>query len=304
MDPVVEQSASSSPVFPYRRIGPDDVLSLAEVYPRDELPLTLLSGTVLPSGTHVYAVRKDGIPVRETITDSTGRYTMNLDPGAYTILAEGSDRASDPILLEPGTLRDGMDLNVPAEATTKLDWISVVDAQGAFAGVPRISLARGGVYRILINRTPFDGQPAIQFSAPSVQLAGEPQVISSIPNLPGLVLQRISVPADVPLGAYNITYSNGSASAVLPGAVRITVNPRDCTLKTTETPGVFIIGGADLAEFEQTAPEQGATQLGGVGVRADERFLPMLAASPAEIRFLAPPDFTPPSDVCKLIIYQ
>ncbi len=110
---------------------------------------------------------------------------------------------------------------------------------------------------------------------------------STVPaSAPQLVLQKIQIQPDAPLGAYLVQYSSEAASAVLAGGIRIVVNP--VVLLAEQGGQRVVIKGTDLAPVTAVAQEwfDGApkpTQLGGISVRIGDRFAGLWSVSPGEI---------------------
>jgi hypothetical protein len=129
---------------------------------------------------------------------------------------------------------------------------------------------------------------------------------------PGWSIPALDRSARRPLG-YNIYYlSDSGGGALLPGSLRVTVNPQITSILDADTqqafqsyqPGqVISISGTDLAESAQTVElidGLAPTQLGGISVRIGDRFTPLLAVSPSEIPVQIPPEVA--GDLVDLVV--
>ena len=323
MSPFVESlSSSRPPEFVLRELSADDLLTLAETYPAADNPgqLGKLTGTARLNGEalaggHVIAVAESGIPVRDTLTDAQGGYVFLVEPGNYTLLLEpldgpitagrfaqppglpdpfptlfwtaggGDSRTPDTIAVEAGAGATA-DFAVSSAEVSNLRRVGIVHSDST-TYVYQVDLPRGGEYLLSAIRDPLTGTPRLWVSGSAIELKDETKPGPD----PDLAEQAISIPADAVLGSYNLYYHDETNLAVLAGALRVTLRPVVTAAWIDEDGSGIVISGSDLAGVE--AQGDGATQLGGVSVRVGDRFAPLLAVSPGEIRAGIPAGIPP-----------
>lgn len=311
MSPFVETiTSAAAPRFTVRELGPDDVLSLLELYGGRE-GLATISGRAGVPGAHVVAVGANGVPARSTVTDGEGKYSMLVDPGTYTLVLEpldgpitagrftqpppatavfptlfwtaagGDGLAGESITVEAGAAREGVDFNIAAGEGPDVRRIGVVQPDST-RYVFQVAVPRGASHTLSITRMPNRGAPVVRFSGDAIRPDGGARTGPD----EDLVGQVVAIAADAPVGSYNLYYHDGTSGAILAGAVRVTVNP---VVKTvTWADGEIDIVGSDLAPEERKTAVEGETRLAGTSVRVGDRFAALLWVSPEEIRVRIP----------------
>jgi len=321
----LEPVAGAPRVFSVRELGEDDVNTLAALYPLTDSPLGRITGTATRNGAPVKGVRLLAVSTQGRIpfgavSEEDSRYALHLPPGDYTVVADapngpgGKAGATGTVKVPAaGTETSGADVALPPVGV-KLNVESVgVVQNGAYAGMPRVDLARGRDHNLALTRPPELGGVELILPEPAVLRLGN---ASSPASAPQLVRQNVRVAAQAPTGSYAFAVRAGLNFTVLAAPLRIVNNPRVeslCDFETLETVTVlragrrYVLAGSDLAGTAATAEAEFedaplAAQLGGVALRLGSRFAPLLSVKPNEIVFDAPPLFGDAAEVSLLVV--
>jgi hypothetical protein len=301
----LEPAAGAPVMYAVRRLGEDDLSTLAALYP--VAPLSTLVGRVMRAGAPVAGVRVMAIDAagrvpHGALSAEDGGFRLPVAPGDYSLAAEPGDGpaavAPEKVTVSEGASREGLELTLAAGAKLVVDSVGVVQS-GFYAGMSRVDLARGRDHSLGITRSPL-GQPVeLLAPEPAIQRTGNATSPSSAPQL---VRQPVKVAADAAVGGYGMIVRSGEVFSVLPAPIRIVVNPRIDAIKDAETgepaatlrPGRrYVIRGSDLAPGEAApAPEfEGApapAQVEGMAVRVGGRFVPLVSVKAEELMFDLP----------------
>ncbi|MCC6539435.1 MAG: matrixin family metalloprotease [Bryobacterales bacterium] len=307
-----QEAADGGPrQFAVRELSEDDIYTLAALYPDEHAPLGRITGRVTREGTPVQGVRVLALSTLGrvpfgAVSGEDGSYALHLPKGDYTVVADAPDgpggvAGSGAVkIADEGTETAGADVALPPPgARLVVDTVGVVQ-NGAYAGMPRVDLARGRDHNLALTRAPELGALELILPEPAVLRLGN---ASSPVSAPQLVRQNVRVDAQAPTGSYAFAVRAGLNFAVLPARLRIVNNPRVEAVRDFETGEPvtllragrrYVLTGVDLAAgaAAQAEPEfEGAplpVQLGGVALRLGGRWAPLLTVKPEEIVFDAP----------------
>jgi len=304
-----EPAEGSTPLFALRRLSEDDLSTLALLYPK--AGAARIAGTVRREGEPLAAARVIALDAAGRIrygsfSGEDGSFALAVVPGAgYRVAADPDDgpaafaHVDEPIEVAGDASVEGVEITLaPPGPKPRVDSVGLV-ADGSYAGLPRVDLARGAAHAFALTHSPAGVPVELLFPRPAIVPEGEP---SWPVNAPRLVRQTIQVDPLAAPGDYALLFRSGDALGLLAGPLRIVTRPVVKSVEDAETGALAVemtsgrryrLRGEDLAETEAEALREfdGAplpAQLNGVSVRLGERFLPLVSVGPAELLFEYP----------------
>ncbi|MEZ5400354.1 MAG: matrixin family metalloprotease [Bryobacteraceae bacterium] len=319
----VELEPGSAPraIFPLRQLSSDDRLTIAALYRPGEL--SRIEGSVTEdgasvAGAHVIAIDRGGHPTVGAFTAADGSYSLAVPSGEYLLAVEpldgpvvpgqfftvrdaaapfptlfwsvdgGSAAEGEWIVAEDGVVREAIGFAIRRRPVVNAATVGVIE-NGAYWGAARTQIAQGATYTLGVTRNPDDGPGSLGLLGEGWRLDGAATSPSAAPQL---LRQKLSANSDP--GAYVLAYRNESGVSLLAGGVTVVRQPK---VESAFVDGVLVITGSDLAAAELAAEEHagagdnplpGPSQLGGVAVRSQGRWLPLRAVGPGMIIADAP----------------